>query len=109
MWTRVSRKPNKVIEFTLEHDEMSWAGTEAMVAVAEWKGDELECWFSWSGPQTQCYAGHRKTDTKQQTYHSYPIGRRHIRRPVMDGRTGNNGDDCRAGCQKDWTAGQVAV
>jgi CO/xanthine dehydrogenase Mo-binding subunit len=39
------READKVIEFKVEHDEMSWAGTEAMVAVAEWKGDQLECWF----------------------------------------------------------------
>ena len=29
---------------------MSWAGTEAMVAVAEWKGDQLECWFHGQDP-----------------------------------------------------------
>jgi CO/xanthine dehydrogenase Mo-binding subunit len=46
------READKITEFKVEHDEMSWAGTEAMVAVAEWKGDELECWFHGQDPKT---------------------------------------------------------
>ena len=45
------READQVVEFKLEHDEISWAGTEAMVAVAEWKGDELECWFHGQNPK----------------------------------------------------------
>jgi CO/xanthine dehydrogenase Mo-binding subunit len=45
------READKIIEFKVEHDEMSWAGTEAMVAVAEWKGDQLECWFHGQDPK----------------------------------------------------------
>ncbi len=45
------KEAEKIIEFTVEHDEMSWAGTEAMVAVAEWKGDQLECWFHGQDPK----------------------------------------------------------
>ena len=45
------READKVIEFKVEHDEMSWAGTESMVAVAEWKGDQLECWFHGQDPR----------------------------------------------------------
>ena len=45
------QEADKIIEFKVEHDEMSWAGTEAMVAVAEWKGDQLECWFHGQDPK----------------------------------------------------------
>ena len=45
------QEADKVIEFKVEHEEMSWAGTEAMVAVAEWKGDQLECWFHGQDPR----------------------------------------------------------
>jgi CO/xanthine dehydrogenase Mo-binding subunit len=45
------RESDRIIEFKVEHDEMSWAGTEAMVAVAEWKGDQLECWFHGQDPK----------------------------------------------------------
>ena len=42
---------DKIIEFKLEHEEMSWAGTEGMVAVAEWRGDQLEAWFHGQDPK----------------------------------------------------------
>jgi len=45
------QEAERTIEFKVEHDEMSWAGTEAMVAVAEWKGDQLECWFHGQDPK----------------------------------------------------------
>jgi CO/xanthine dehydrogenase Mo-binding subunit len=45
------QEAEKIIEFKVEREEMSWAGTEAMVAVAEWKGDQLECWFHGQDPK----------------------------------------------------------
>jgi CO/xanthine dehydrogenase Mo-binding subunit len=55
------KEADKIIEFKVEHDEMSWAGTEAMVAVAEWKGDQLECWFHGQDPKQNAQQAIEKT------------------------------------------------
>jgi CO/xanthine dehydrogenase Mo-binding subunit len=45
------KEADHITEFEVSRDEMSWAGTEAAVAVAEWKGDQLECWFHGQDPK----------------------------------------------------------
>jgi CO/xanthine dehydrogenase Mo-binding subunit len=46
------KEADKIIEFKWNHDETSWAGTEAAVAVAEWKGDSLDVWHHCQDAET---------------------------------------------------------
>jgi CO/xanthine dehydrogenase Mo-binding subunit len=45
------QEADKIVEFEAYRDEMSWGGTEGMVGIAEWKGDQLECWFHGQDPR----------------------------------------------------------
>ncbi|HSW56843.1 MAG TPA: molybdopterin cofactor-binding domain-containing protein [Dehalococcoidales bacterium] len=45
------QEADQITEWEAYRDEMSWAGTEAMVGIAEWKGDELEAWFHGQDPR----------------------------------------------------------
>jgi CO/xanthine dehydrogenase Mo-binding subunit len=46
------QEADQVTEFKMNHDEISWAGTEGVVAVADWKGDKLEVWHHCQDPDS---------------------------------------------------------